>query len=333
MYSATVLSLLAKHFADMRNESSDDINIGSKFDLIAGTSTGGILAVALASGVKIDKIIQLYKEHGKEIFPQRNSQPEGLKLLWWAFKFLFRPSGNRKALEIALKEMFGSDTLGDLYSKNNIALCIPTVNVCKQKTRVFKTPHLPKYTRDKWVTAVDVCLATSAAPFYLPLSAVKDRNVDAQDICADGGLWANNPVLVALSEALEVVDDNREIEIVSVSTCPPQNGCSIEYDQCKRGVWGWRFGCQALLLSLESQAEGHQHIAEIIARNLKRRCSIIRLPSTPPSTADAKHFGLDMSSSKAIAVMEDQAKLDVSKIQSSVDANLDVNMALLKKIL
>lgn len=324
LYTATILFMLARHFARQRNEDTNNIDIGAKFDLITGTSTGGILAAGLAAGIEIEQIIDLYKKAGKKIFPPLNCQPEGVLLFQWIIRFLRRPSAKQKHLKRELELIFGTKTLGDIYRERGIALCIPAVNAIRQKPRVFKTPHNPRFTRDPLIPIVDVCLATSAAPFFLPLAPVPHPDTpDTPDICVDGGLWANNPILVGLSESLELAKPDQPLEIISVSTCSPPAGKSIATKHCRQGAWHWKFGSQALLMSLEAQAEGHFEVAKIIARNLNRKCTLIRLPHETPSKEDSKHFGLDRAYGKALSILENQAKNDFSMILSKIDAHND----------
>jgi patatin-like phospholipase/acyl hydrolase len=91
-----------------------------------------------------------------------------------------------------------------------------------QKSWVFKTPHTQTKRRDEGYRVVDVCLATSAAPMFLPIASIPDPD-DRSHLrtLVDGGLWANNPVLIGMIEALEVAGAGQSIEILSVGTCAP----------------------------------------------------------------------------------------------------------------
>src|SRR5690606_26478274 len=95
----------------------------------------------------------------------------------------------------------------DVYAKRGIALAIPAVNMGNHKSWIFKTRHLDRlYGRDDKYKLADVCMATSAAPLYRSLTAldVPDSNPPVYNVFADGGLWANNPVLVALIDAMHM---------------------------------------------------------------------------------------------------------------------------------
>jgi patatin-like phospholipase/acyl hydrolase len=347
LYTATVLKILSEYFSSLQSggkPNPDCTKIGKYFNLIVGTSTGGILAVALAAGISLDKVISLYEEAGPYIFPEENCQPEEMKnlpyllwklhLLWkfhWLWKFRHRPTANQQPLRHRLAGLFGEKTLADIYAETGIALCLPCVDVTTQKTVVIKTPHLPYLTRDGRRKAVDVCIATSAAPFYFPMAYLPRTDAGGCDIFVDGGLWANNPVVIALIEALELAKEGQSIEIVSVGTCNPPNGETFQPKDCDRGVLDWKLGAAALALSLDAQSFGHNAIAQKLQKHLRVPCRIARLPSTPPSVADAKHFGLDKAYKKALDVLENKAVEDARTMQSLYD-NGDQDIQLLASI-
>src|SRR5690606_27567681 len=132
----------------------------------------------------------------------------------------------------------------ELYRRRGVCLCIPSVKAGEQVSKVFKTPHLSRLTRDGDYRLVDVCLATSAAPLFLPLVDIGVPGVPGQSFTyADGGLWANNPVLVGLVEALELVGTTgRPIEILSIGTCPAPEGEVIMPGHENLGFVQWRAG-------------------------------------------------------------------------------------------
>ena len=67
LYTSAYLSALGRRYAVTRDEAG--LDIGKGFDLIVGTSTGAIIACALAAGISLDRVSALYREHGPEIFP------------------------------------------------------------------------------------------------------------------------------------------------------------------------------------------------------------------------------------------------------------------------
>jgi uncharacterized protein len=138
-YTATYLDRVAATFARRRN--IDALDIGAAFDLIVGTSTGGIIAAALATGVPLLDIAALYAENGSAIF----SRPLPISLLGVAPDILKRPqalAAGTARLRAALANKLGTKTLGQVYAERGIALAIPAVEMTQHRGWVFKTPHL-----------------------------------------------------------------------------------------------------------------------------------------------------------------------------------------------
>lgn len=191
-------------------------SIVDHFDLIAGTSTGGIIAVALAMGLPAARIESMYRDRGPAIFARRPR----IQLSWWKRRLAVRVDKRLKAfgldvdgflqskyqanaLRTALTEELDVRTLGQARTR----LVVPAVNLTLGQTKVFKTPHLPGMFEDRHRTAVDVILATTAAPTYFPHAKI------GRGEYADGGLWANNPSMVALVEAGRIREECRRNEI------------------------------------------------------------------------------------------------------------------------
>ena len=137
--------------------------IGNYFDMIAGTSTGGIIALGLAKGLSAADLKKLYIEKGPAVFPK----PTGLskcKLNLFSSKF------DNKPLSDMITEIVGEMTLGE----SQIALCIASVNAEKKEPAIFKTPHHPNFEMD-WVKPMhEIAMGTSAAPTYLKPSKDDD---------------------------------------------------------------------------------------------------------------------------------------------------------------
>lgn len=192
-------------------------SIGRYFDLITGTSTGGIIAIALAAGISAQRILDLYVSQGREIFPRRRD-----------YGFV-RPAFKQLALAGALRELFGVSVLGDVTAR----LCIPSADGRHGDVAVFKTPHHPDYRRDWRMSLVDVGLATSAAPTFL-----KVHEADGYRFI-DGGVWANNPVMVGVVDTLSCFSvARRKVRVLSIGngTAKPLIGpMQLKFG----GVIGW----------------------------------------------------------------------------------------------
>jgi len=311
LYSATVLRTIARYYADQRHLTA--LDIGKGFNLITGTSTGGILACALAGGIAIDDIISLYRDVGPRIF--RDPTPDSsFQLVGWILRNMGQAANRNDALRAALEERFGERTLDSVYLDRGIALCVPAVDMATQRSWVYKTPHSSEFVRDRHFKLVDVCLATSAAPIYLPLAAVSDPDDPLHKrVFADGGLWANNPVLIGLIEALGLARPEQRIEILSVSTCPPPEGAMVDRRRLSWGIFRWRVGTTALKASLESQAWGYHFMAKMLAQHLRllgKSCYVARLPHSTPSAEQLRHVGLDRATSEALDVLYELGRLD-----------------------
>lgn len=322
LYSAALLDTLIKRV----NGGSDIVDAGKAFDLIVGTSTGGILAIGLAYGLPLHKIINLYTTSGENIFP--NPMPQ--KTLSWPM-WLKRRSGaantGQAALRRALEEQFQETTVKQLYDKRGIALCIPAVRMATRKAWVFKTPHIPKRkcyqakNRDDNYKLTDVCLATSAAPILLPLAAIDNPDDTSRyDVFADGGLWANNPTLIGLIEALEITESQRDIQIISISTASPPAGKVIEKSDVNFGLTAWKAGVGALETSLDAQASGTQFMVQFLKPHLKANVEIIRLAYDAPSNEQAMCVALDRADKRAITALTDMAKSDAENNILGVDS-------------
>lgn len=205
---------------DLIHEYGDDARLCDYFDLIAGTSTGGIIAIGLALGIKAQDILDLYVKHGSEIFPRFN-QTKLSKLLR---TILRRPFYDRTPLKKLLEKTFNIDgqetRLGDAKTR----LLIPTYNLEDHKIHVLKTAHSDKLIKDYQIPTVEAALATAAAPAYFtPHDYSYDNKGKGGSVhfhkIADGGLVANNPAFMALLEATQCLHQNLEdIGLLSLGT-------------------------------------------------------------------------------------------------------------------
>lgn len=165
-------------------EECEGRSVTDYFDLIAGTSTGGIIALALGLGYSAKEILQFYLNEAGNIFPP--SALSGIKH-WVATKY------EAQGLELALRRYFKERKLGE----SRIPLLVPAYYPKAGGLYIFKTPHHPRLRNDYRELVCDVARATSAAPTYLP--AYKgESGIEL----IDGGVWANNPLMLAVTEAM-----------------------------------------------------------------------------------------------------------------------------------
>lgn len=200
------------------------------FDLIAGTSTGGILALCLSVPGKDGKpkfsaldILNLYETEGKKIFH---------KSLWRSTTSVgnltnskFPIEGIEEVLDLYLGQVNLSDSL--------TSLIIPSYEIERRIPFFFKSRHA-KVNPDYDYKMKDVARATSAAPTYFESLKLKAKPPADYFALIDGGVFANNPAMCAFAEAKKVFGNEEDILLVSVGT--GQHTRSILYEESKD--WG-----------------------------------------------------------------------------------------------
>lgn len=256
------------------------------FDLIVGTSTGGIIALALGLGRRPQDILDLYVSNAAEIFP-------GARRSWvgaarWARRPKYSPGGLRHVLEAE----FGSSCLGESVTR----LAIPSYDLAADDVHLFRTPHHREFRRDWRVAAVDVALATSAAPTYFPAARLKSHRL------VDGGVWANNPTLLGVVEAVDRLDaELRDIRVLSVGTTSDLRGRASRLDS--GGLWAWRTDALDVVLRGQALASTNH------ARLLVGRENVVRFDVPIPSGL----HGLDRVDPRDLIAKADAA----SRVMSS----------------
>lgn len=223
---ASVLALCEERFTKGRSA-------GDYFDYIGGTSTGGIIALGLSTGMPAKEILSIYMDHGREIFPPKLNfdwrLTRKLQTAWHFVRDLTRYKYDRAALKAELERVFQSRIVGDAQRR----LVVPSFDEFNEVT-LFKTPHHPAYKSDWKLKMVDVALSTAAAPTFFSTYQTGDRQF------ADGGIWANNPVMTALVDAMVCYEiDRHQIEILSLGCVESEFGFT-EGQVASGGIWHWR---------------------------------------------------------------------------------------------
>ncbi|MDE2232548.1 MAG: patatin-like phospholipase family protein [Patescibacteria group bacterium] len=181
------------------------------FDLIAGTSTGGIIACGLGIGVSADELVTLYRDYGSDIFSR---DPE-----WIAETLdgMVGPKYPADDLEKHLKAILGDRVLSSALTH----LLIPAYQCDKPGPLLMKSWKTPDFRL--WQAA----RATSAAETYFPAMVMTDGD-NKQYVCADGGTYANNPSLCAYASARELWPEETEFKILSLGTGASPDKIGIE---------------------------------------------------------------------------------------------------------
>lgn len=215
------------------------------FDLIAGTSTGGIIAIGLAMGLPAARIRDFYLEHGREIFPEVGFVGNLLANI----RHLLRPKHGSDRLEHLLQGIL-SDDAGQplLLGHAKTRLLVPAYDALSGRIYLFKTAHHPRFTNDIGIPAAQVALATAAAPTYFSAARVEQHGASY----VDGGIWANCPALAAVVEATTSLGQTSgQIEVLNVgTTTEPFNTIS----KARSGVLGWNKGLITLFMMAQGEA-------------------------------------------------------------------------------
>jgi patatin-like phospholipase/acyl hydrolase len=243
-------------------------NIVDHFDLITGTSTGGIIALGLGMGMRPIEIVKFYVEKGPQIFGRPISKG------WFANKY-----GNDD-LKAALTSCFGERVLGESRKR----LVIPSYNLGEDDVYLFKTPYHPRLRRDYKVPVWKVALATSAAPTFFPAFMELDHVR-----LIDGGVWANNPTLVGIAEAVSMLDvPLKAITVMSLGTTDEVKSRHSKLDE--GGLWQWKKTAVDVIMRGQSIGACTQ------AQHLLGKDKILRIdPKVPDSL-----FKLDKFSEKEL---------------------------------
>ena len=278
LYTATVLERLEKQAGKP---------IARCFDLICGTSIGGIMAMALALEKPAHDIVSMIEKHGPEIFYGR----KGL------LSCLCKAKYSNRQLKRMVDGLFGNHILADSPHR----LLIPAVNYSAGKPQFFKTSHNERLQEDHKRRMSDVAMATSAAPVFFPVYKSEDTN----SCYVDGGLVGNAPGLFGVHEARYFCDQAIEdIHLLSIGTM----GGEFRIDSSKtlnKGIVGWRE--KLFLLTISAQ----EKTADFMLRHqLDHRYHLI---DELPTSEQEKNIGLDMTSKAAIQTLKSMGEESAKK--------------------
>lgn len=247
-------------------EDSLDKPIVQYFDLIAGTSTGGIIALGLGLGLSAQTILDFYLEKGPRIFD--SVEPYGRwhgirKKLRQLFVSKYRPTG----LQEALQEVFGDKKLGESCCR----LVIPSYDIRRRTVNVFKTAHHERLKNDYKQLAVDVAMATAAAPTFFPA-----HQSNTSQLLIDGGVWANNPVGLAVVEAIGVLGWEKDsLKVLSL-------GCTDPVLSTVPDAGFLTLGQKVTALLMQGQASGSLGTAMILTGHSVDSPKVYRVNVTVP---------------------------------------------------
>ena len=232
IYTAQLLAQIEQAFG---------IRIKPCFDLIAGTSTGAIIAGAAVSDIPMAEIVELFETETPYIFRRR----------WYRIPLFLSKYPSEQLAQVIAKHI-PATPLGEIATP----LMITSSEIAKSEVHIFRSHYGHSDSEgtpptSKGVSLRDAILASCAAPTFFAPKSVEDL------LLADGCLWANNPSTIAATEALSAFGKAaQEIRMLSVGT-----GHSVNMYRQKRG-WGFITGwggakLTSYVMTLQAQASAH----------------------------------------------------------------------------
>lgn len=245
----TLLAFLESKLQELDGPSA---RIADYFDVISGTSTGGLVTAMLTAPNKENRplipakeIYTFYSEHGPKIFP-KNSNPGFLKAVRNVIVSATGPKYDGKYLHSLTKEILGDTRMNQTLTD----VIIPTFDIKRLQPIIFSTDDARKDT-SKNAYLSDICIATSAAPTYLPAYYFETKYEDGRNRSfdlIDGGIAANNPTQAAITHVtnemlkgnFQFVDskpmDTRNMLVLSLGTGTARQ--EEKYNATKASEWG-----------------------------------------------------------------------------------------------
>lgn len=254
LMSAQIISYIEEK---LQEKTSSDVKIGEYFDLIVGTSTGGILSCIYCFPDKNGRplyssqdAVDLYLKNGGFIFSNN---------FWYKVKTFFGLSKSKydgKNLNKMIKSYIG----GGKISESTTNMMITSVDPISNELFLFKS-HKAKTDMNRNFTFEDAAISTSAAPIYLPPHKIGDK------VLVDGGMSINNPSMSGYVEAIKMFPESKRVNILSIGTGTKIN--KFDYEDIKNwGIYGWLInigrdkGSPLVDLILNASSNGTEYLTE-----------------------------------------------------------------------
>ncbi len=246
IYTAQLLAKIEQAFGT---------RIKTCFDLIAGTSTGAIIAGAAVSDIPMQDIVELFDTETPHIFRRR----------WYRIPLFLSKYPSEQLAKVIAKHI-PATPLGEIATP----LMITSSEIARSEVHIFRSNYGSHDSEGTPTTSKEVCLrdailASCAAPIFFAPKSIDNL------LLADGCLWANNPSTIAATEALSAFrKEPREIRMLSIGT-----GHSTNMYQQRRG-WGFITGWGGVKLTsyvMTLQAQASAHTAKLLLRGNYLRVS------------------------------------------------------------
>lgn len=243
--------------------------VSRMFDLIAGTSTGAILAAALTkpSPLPASDIFDLYMARGPEIF--RRSAGSYIRPL------ISGPKYDAAALERSMLAAFGDATLADAITP----LLIPTYDIERREAHFFKSWRAATTPSTNYLTRDAVRCATAAPTYFAP--ALVSSMAGDRLAAIDAALFANNPTMCAMAEARVLFPDAKRFIVVSLGVGEFRE--PITYDKAR--AWGLLSWAPSIIdCAMDGSADTtHYQLSNTFGSNVEYHRLQIDLHSADPA--------------------------------------------------
>lgn len=274
------------------------------FDLIAGTSTGALIAIGLAAAAKAGSdlpllqtkdLVALYRDRADSLFMRRR---------WPQVQRLLGAMQDDARLERILESMLGDRLLSDTIA----SVLIPAYDIERRTVKIFKNRQPATGTPEKADYRLrDVARAATAAPTLFRPARVKPVGSDEAEALIDGGVFANNPALCGYMEARNIFGEDADILVVSIGTGDPHRSYSIERAR-RWGLVGWldpRLQSPLLSVMFDGQADNvDHHLAGLLGRG-------------------HNYFRLDPRLAKSLNVLDDARRTTIEALSRVTDRYLE----------
>lgn len=289
---ATILEFLESQLQELDGESA---RLADYFDVITGTSTGGLVTAMLSAPndkkrplFAAKDIKPFYLEHSPKIFPQHKDLLGSVGKL---FRSLVGPKYDGKYLHEVVREKLGEIRVHETLTN----IVIPTFDIKTMQPIIFSSYKIKK-TPCMDARLSDICISTSAAPTYLPGYNFKNQDTEGNTHefnLIDGGVCANNPTLVAMNEVTkQIINQNNDFYaikpmeynrflIISLGTGTPKNEQKFNAKMAaKWGLLDWlTHGGSTPLIDMFSQSSADMvdfHLATV-TRALNSQHNYLRI--------------------------------------------------------
>jgi patatin-like phospholipase/acyl hydrolase len=244
------------------------------FDLIAGTSTGSLLAAGIALGLDSNQLLDLYFKYGLEIFPYQSLfSPQRIPLI---FKYgISAPKFFDDGLVSVVSRLLENYTLSSITPnpeqlENSLRLLITSYDTVQREPVIFKS-----WRHDKWygksnadLSLWEVFVSSASAPTFFPAHQILYKQQEFSLI--DGGVCANNPVSCAVAAAIKLLRQNsdasvsdilQDIKVLSLGTGDPSDALPSK----KVRKWGLiQWGLHIADVFMDAPSDIHRYVSEQI---------------------------------------------------------------------